>query len=202
MLRVVIQCMLPDAPKDLSVEAQNLANKVTTLIPSCSADGMSSGLQERCPACDVEIPLTDIAVATCLNGHRWRESLMTSDMRSLKLIFCWPRDGLLLTYFRLPALARCSVTSFILSTTMVQTCLGCARKAFLPAVRSQYQQDRGREPNSGVGLSERSTAEDPRTDGDSGIVNVPVIGRGWIMQELLKAVRRCLFCGNNFSILI
>jgi general transcription factor 3C protein 4 len=85
---------------------------------------------------------------------------------------------------------------------MVQTCLGCARKAFLPAVRSRYQQDGGRELNSGVGLSERTPAEDARTDGDSGLLDVPAIGRGWVMQELLKAVRRCLFCGNNFSILI
>ncbi len=70
--------MLPGAPNDLSVEAQNLANKVTTLIPPAEHNGMSSALQERCPACGVEIPLIDIAVATCLNGHRWRESLMTS----------------------------------------------------------------------------------------------------------------------------
>jgi len=169
VLRVVIQCMLPDAPKNLSVEAQNLANKVATLIPPTEHDGISSGLQERCPACGVEIPLTDITVATCSNGHSW---------------------------------PRCSVTSFLLSTTMVQTCLGCARKAFLPAVRSRHQQDGGRELNSGVGHYEQTTAEDPRTVDDSGIVDVSEIGRGWVMQELLKAVRRCLFCGNNFSILI
>lgn len=79
--------MLPDAPENLSVEAQNLANKVATLIPPTEHDGISSGLQERCPACGVEIPLTDITVATCSNGHRWRESLMTSDMCPLKLMF-------------------------------------------------------------------------------------------------------------------
>lgn len=53
-----------------------------------------------------------------------------------------------------------------------------------------------------MGLSERTTSEDPRTVDDSGIVDVPVTGQGWVMQELLKAVRRCLFCGNNFAILI
>ncbi|KAH9987160.1 transcription factor IIIC subunit delta N-term-domain-containing protein [Russula compacta] len=68
--------------------------------------------------------------------------------------------------------SRCSVTSFILSTTMVQTCLGCARKAFLPTSR------------------------------DSGGDNELTSGRGWVVQELLKAVRRCLFCGNSFAILI
>ena len=81
MLRIVIQCMLPGAPNDLSVEAQNLANKVTKLLSTAEHDGMSSALQERCPACGVEIPLTDIAVATCSNGHRWRESSMTSVIR-------------------------------------------------------------------------------------------------------------------------
>ena len=84
VLRIVIQCMLPGAPNDLSVEAQNLANKVTTLLSPAEHDGMSSALQERCPACGVEIPLTDIAVATCSNGHRWRESLMTSIIHPLR----------------------------------------------------------------------------------------------------------------------
>ncbi|KAN0115650.1 Transcription factor IIIC subunit delta N-term domain containing protein [Russula decolorans] len=169
VLRIVIQCMLPDAPNDLSAEAQNLANKVTTLLSPAEHDGISSALQERCPACGVEIPLTDTAVAICSNDHRW---------------------------------PRCSVTSFILSTTTVQTCLGCARKAFRPPVRSRHQQDRGGELNSDAELSERTTVEDPRTVGESGIVDVPATERGWVKQELLKAVRRCLFCGNNFAILI
>jgi hypothetical protein len=69
-------------------------------------------------------------------------------------------------------------------------------------VLSRYQQDGGGELNSDAELSERTTAEDPRTVGDSGIGDVPVTGRGWVIQELLKAVRRCLFCGNNFAILI
>jgi general transcription factor 3C protein 4 len=91
--RVVVQCMLPGAPNDLSVEAQNLANKVTTLFPPAEHDGMSNGLQERCPACGVEVLLTDIAVAACSNGHRWREYLMTSDMRPLTLLSRWSRGG-------------------------------------------------------------------------------------------------------------
>jgi hypothetical protein len=95
--------MLPDTPKDLSVEAQNLANKVTTLIPPAEHDGISSGLQERCPACGVEIPLTDIAVAACSNGHRWRESLITSDRCSLKLMSRWLRDGLFLPSLLTPS---------------------------------------------------------------------------------------------------
>jgi len=64
------------------------------------------------------------------------------------------------------------------------------------------RQDGGGELNSDAELTERTTAEDPRTMGDSGIVDDPVTGRGWVIQELLKAVRRCLFCGNNFAVLI
>lgn len=84
----------------------------------------------------------------------------------------------------------------------MQTCLGCARKAFHPVARSRYQRNGEDELNSEAELSKRTTAEDPRTVGDSGIVDVPAIGQGWVIQELLKAVRRCLFCGNNFAILI
>ena len=86
--------MLPGAPKDLSVEAQNLINKVTTFIPPAEHDRTSSGLQDRCPACGVGVPLTDVAVAICSNGHRWRESSITSDMHPLnKLMSCWSRGG-------------------------------------------------------------------------------------------------------------
>ncbi|KAI6101153.1 transcription factor IIIC subunit delta N-term-domain-containing protein [Pisolithus sp. B1] len=66
---------------------------------------------------------------------------------------------------------RCSVTSFILSTAMVRTCIGCNRKALLP-------------------LSQSSPAE-----GDSWM---PVAARSWVVKELLEAVDRCLFCGNSF----
>ncbi|KAI0294320.1 transcription factor IIIC subunit delta N-term-domain-containing protein, partial [Multifurca ochricompacta] len=129
VLRVVIQCLLPGTPQELSAEAQKLANEIST--------SGGRGTQEQCPACGLEIPLTDIATAACSRGHRW---------------------------------SRCSVTSFILSTTMVRTCLGCARKAFLPTALSPHLF--------------RAT------------------GRGWVIQELLNAARRCLFCGNNFATLI
>ncbi|KAI0251386.1 putative zinc-finger of transcription factor IIIC complex-domain-containing protein [Lactifluus subvellereus] len=151
VLRVVIQCMLPDAPQELSTEAQNLANKVTTSFPTAKREGAAGGLQEQCPACGVEVPFEDIAAAACPNGHRW---------------------------------SRCSVTSFILSTTMVRTCLGCARKAFLHTAPYPHLLEREKEFIPGMEASERTT------------------GRGWVVQELLEAVRRCLFCGNNFVTLI
>jgi len=169
VLRVVVQCMLPGTPQELSSEAQILTNKVTTSFPLVEHERASGGILELCPACGVEVPLTDIAVATCSNGHRW---------------------------------SRCSVTSFILSTTKVKTCIGCARKAFLPAVRSTYQKGWGDVQIRGVEDSERTLAEGPSTVEEPGTENAGTTGRGWVVQELLKAVRRCLFCGNNFAILI
>lgn len=71
MLRVVIQCMLPDAPQELSTKAQNLANKITTSFPTTEREGEPGGLKEQCPACGVEVPFEDIAAAACSNGHRW-----------------------------------------------------------------------------------------------------------------------------------
>jgi len=67
--------------------------------------------------------------------------------------------------------ARCSITSFILSTPLVRTCIGCSRKAFLPlsAPKSTMTQNW-----------------------------LPMAARGWVVEELLEAVRRCLFCGNSF----
>ncbi|THH15736.1 hypothetical protein EW146_g4774 [Bondarzewia mesenterica] len=56
--------------------------------------------------------------------------------------------------------ARCSVTSFILSTPMVRTCLGCARKAFLPP-------------------GHRTAAERPPW--------LPPIAQSWVVEELLEA---------------
>ncbi len=65
---------------------------------------------------------------------------------------------------------RCSVTTFILSTPWIRTCVGCCRKAFLP-------------PSA--------------LDGDKG-QELPTIVRGWVVEELLEAVKNCLFCGNGF----
>jgi Putative zinc-finger of transcription factor IIIC complex len=79
VLRVAIQCMLQGIPQELSTEAQTLANKVTTSFPPIEHQGVSGGLEELCPACGVEVPLTDIAVAVCSNGHKWCESLMILD---------------------------------------------------------------------------------------------------------------------------
>ena len=73
MLRIVVQCMLPGTPQELSSEAQILSNKVTTSSLPAEHERTSGGTLELCPACGVEVPLTDIAVAICSNGHRWCE---------------------------------------------------------------------------------------------------------------------------------
>ncbi|KAK7687789.1 hypothetical protein QCA50_009008 [Cerrena zonata] len=68
---------------------------------------------------------------------------------------------------------RCSITSFILSTPMVRTCLGCSRKAYLSSRQSVV-------PASGLHNA----------------------GSNWLVEDLLDAVRRCLYCGNNFVTLV
>jgi len=69
--------------------------------------------------------------------------------------------------------ARCSITSFLLATPMVRTCIGCGCKAFLPPPRDA-----------------------------SGAYWLPVHLRSWVAEDLLDAVRRCLFCGNAFVTLL
>lgn len=70
--------------------------------------------------------------------------------------------------------ARCSVTSFILSTSMVRTCIGCSRKALLPVSQSSAVDDNW----------------------------LPTAARSWVVKELLEAVQRCLFCGNSFVAIV
>lgn len=60
---------------------------------------------------------------------------------------------------------------------MVRTCIGCTRKAFLPPTSTHGQAD------------PVATEVTPW---------LPDAARGWVVEELLKAVRRCLFCGNRF----
>ena len=65
---------------------------------------------------------------------------------------------------------RCSVTGFILSTPWVRTCVGCCRKAFLPP--SALDKTQGQE--------------------------LPRIATSWVVEGVLEAVKKCLFCGNGF----
>ncbi|KAK0203092.1 transcription factor IIIC subunit delta N-term-domain-containing protein [Desarmillaria ectypa] len=65
----------------------------------------------------------------------------------------------------------CTVTSFIMATPMVRSCIGCKRKSFLP-------------------LSRQGGSAKPNW--------LPPMAQSWVVEELLEACRRCLYCGNNF----
>ncbi|TFK65956.1 hypothetical protein BDN72DRAFT_824041 [Pluteus cervinus] len=69
--------------------------------------------------------------------------------------------------------SRCAITSFILATTHVRTCVGCSRKAFLPISATGGKKDW-----------------------------LPKVAQGWVVEELLEAVHRCLFCSNRFVTLL
>ncbi|KAH8828109.1 putative zinc-finger of transcription factor IIIC complex-domain-containing protein, partial [Flagelloscypha sp. PMI_526] len=71
---------------------------------------------------------------------------------------------------------RCSITTFILCTSHLRTCIGCSRKAFLPL----------------------SAESEPIKEGEERKNWLPQVGKGWIVEELLEGVNRCLFCGNSF----
>jgi general transcription factor 3C polypeptide 4 len=66
---------------------------------------------------------------------------------------------------------------------------------------SPHRREREGELIPGLGAPERSM-EGLRTPEDAGNEHLRGTGRGWVVQELLEAVRRCLFCGNNFITLI
>ena len=81
---------------------------------------------------------------------------------------------------------------------MVRTCICCARKAFLPAAQSLHRPEGGGDVATGMRTSTGGTGKDLclAEDGEAEYRS------GWLVQELLRAVRRCLFCGNNFATLI
>ncbi|KAF5339838.1 hypothetical protein D9611_009127 [Ephemerocybe angulata] len=71
--------------------------------------------------------------------------------------------------------SRCSITTFILSTPWVRTCVGCSRKALLPPSVSRA---------------------------NTGAVQLPPLAKGWVVTELLETVHQCLFCNNTFVSLL
>ncbi|PAV19637.1 transcription factor tfiiic complex subunit sfc9 [Pyrrhoderma noxium] len=87
---------------------------------------------------------------------------------------------------------RCSITSFLLSTPMSRTCTGCTRKAFLAPSSRTPQQITGSETTSNLPDMSNSGPIVPDT------LWIPDAGRSWIVDELLTAVRSCLYCENRF----
>ncbi|KAF8884432.1 putative zinc-finger of transcription factor IIIC complex-domain-containing protein, partial [Gymnopilus junonius] len=135
--RMIVQSLLPGCPPDLSEEGTRLS----------------------------------VLVQPLMEGH----AMMPSDEIVTKLNESCPACGVEVPLQDITTAvcanghrwARCSVTTFILSTPWVRTCVGCSRKAFLP-------------PSAG-------------NDQD-----LPEIAKGWVVEELLEAVKRCLFCNNAF----
>ncbi|KAI5121645.1 hypothetical protein M0805_001172 [Coniferiporia weirii] len=96
--------------------------------------------------------------------------------------------------------ARCSITSFVLATPLVRTCVGCTRKAFLAPSSHMRGPEAGGNVLPGVASGVR---EDPLTTSASvtalsAAMFMPEAGRSWVVDELLEAVRCCLYCGNRF----
>ena len=87
--RMVVQSLLPGSPPALSEEGRNLSNLVQhlvgtgTLTEESPSFDIASQLNEVCPACGVQVPLKDITMAVCGNGHSWR--LSCSNLFWLKL---------------------------------------------------------------------------------------------------------------------
>jgi general transcription factor 3C protein 4 len=83
--RMIVQSLLPGSPPDLSEEGRNLSDLVKHLVvgtrPLTPFD-IANQLNETCPACGIQVPLKDITMAVCDNGHSWRVS-------SLFLIIFW-----------------------------------------------------------------------------------------------------------------
>ena len=80
--RMVVQSLLPGSPPDLSEEGKNLSNLVQHLVAGAeplTPFDIENQLSEICPACGVEVPLKDITMAVCGNGHSWRLSFLFSN---------------------------------------------------------------------------------------------------------------------------
>ena len=78
---MVVQSVLPGSPPDLSEEGKTLSNLVQHLVAGAeplTPFDIENQLSEICPACGVEVPLKDITMAVCGNGHSWRLSFLFS----------------------------------------------------------------------------------------------------------------------------
>lgn len=68
VFRVLVQSLLPGSPPDLEAYAKDLVHLLEQ-SPSLQGEGLS--VNENCPACKAEVPMTDILSARCPNGHIW-----------------------------------------------------------------------------------------------------------------------------------
>ncbi|KAI0695325.1 putative zinc-finger of transcription factor IIIC complex-domain-containing protein [Cerioporus squamosus] len=102
--------------------------------------------------------------------------------------------------------ARCCVTSFLLATPMVRTCIGCGRKALLPPsapARAAPEPSSSGDANGSLDYPDARVGDPqapPMLYPPGGIDGLPNAAR--FVQDLLDATRRCPFCGNNFVVLV
>lgn len=137
--RMVVQSLLPGSPLDLTEEGRNLSNLVQHLV------GTPGPPTENSAPFNIASQLNEICPACGVQVP----------LQDITTAVCDNGHNW----------ARCSVTTFILSTPWVRTCVGCSRKAFLPP---------------------------------SAHKELPTIAQAWVVEELLEAVHRCLFCNNGF----
>ncbi|KJA14204.1 hypothetical protein HYPSUDRAFT_195326 [Hypholoma sublateritium FD-334 SS-4] len=101
--RIILQSLLHGCPADLAAEGSQLSAHIQPLI---NASAQMLGSDDTLGKLDELCPACGVAVP----------------LQDITTAVCanghtWP---------------RCSVTTFILSTAAVRTCVGCSRKAFLP----------------------------------------------------------------------
>ncbi|KDR79253.1 hypothetical protein GALMADRAFT_93153 [Galerina marginata CBS 339.88] len=142
--RVIVQSLLPGCPPDLAEEGKQLSKLIQPLVRSEPTSAVS-GASVAVPSDELVNKLNEACPACGVEVP----------LHDITTAVCANKHSW----------ARCSVTTFILSTPWVRTCVGCSRKAFLA-------------PSSGKGL--------------------PPLAQGWVAEELLEAVNRCLFCNNGF----
>ncbi|EEB88190.1 hypothetical protein MPER_14112, partial [Moniliophthora perniciosa FA553] len=71
VLRMVVQSILQGSPVDLAKEGERLSGIVHTMFPPEQQASTWDHLDERCPACNEAVPLTNIITAECPNKHIW-----------------------------------------------------------------------------------------------------------------------------------
>ncbi|KAI0794108.1 transcription factor IIIC subunit delta N-term-domain-containing protein [Fomes fomentarius] len=112
--------------------------------------------------------------------------------------------------------ARCCITSLLLATPAVRTCVGCSRKALLPPSVSTAPNgpaavaptpllgggslgDHDRVGDTQANPEQPSSASGGRASDDE---LRDAAEEGSFVQDLLEATRRCPVCGNNFVVLV
>ncbi|PPQ73141.1 hypothetical protein CVT24_009134 [Panaeolus cyanescens] len=139
--RVIIQSLLPGTPENLTEERNKLSGAIQYLLTK----------EGETPAAG---PVPEAVLATKL--------VERCPACNVEILLENPTHA---TCSNGHSWGRCSITTFILSTPSVRTCIGCSRKAFLPP---------------------------------SVHPTLPEIAQGWVVEELLEAVNRCLYCNNRF----